>query len=240
MAGKVLTTRPLEDAQRDISWLAENGIDAISAPMLDIKPLSVMLPDPDQFDAVVLTSRHAALQLADHHITALPCFCVGETTAKQARHAGFRTIITGPGDGHGLVEVILKSESQRIFWPAAVDTGFNIAAALEEHSRAVTRLAVYKAAEVDHFPEPVMAALEQGEVKVVLAHSGRAGAHFTRLLQNHGFAEALNTMTMIAISPRAAGLCGTDWHTIKIVDQPRRSAMLQAAREAMRQYEKEA
>jgi len=34
---------------------------------------------------------------------------------------------------------------------------------------------------------------------------------------------------MIAISARAAGLCGTDWHSIIVVEQPRRRAMLDAA-----------
>ena len=39
---------------------------------------------------------------------------------------------------------------------------------------------------------------------------------------------------MIAISHRAAGLCSEDWHTITVVDQPRRTAMLEAAMAAIR------
>ena len=73
----VLTTRPQADAARDIAWLEKNNITAISAPMLDIRPLDVSLPDADGFDAVVLTSRHAAHMLQGSALTDLPCYCVG-------------------------------------------------------------------------------------------------------------------------------------------------------------------
>jgi len=230
----VLTTRPQADAARDIAWLEKNNITAISAPMLDIRPLDVSLPDADGFDAVVLTSRHAAHMLQGSALTDLPCYCVGATTARQAEAAGFTDITTGAGDGAGLVETIIKSDVHHLFWPSAVDTGFNIAAALAAHGCEVERLAVYKAAEVDTFPDAVRDALARGEVAVVLAHSGRAGAHFTHMMTAAGLGEQLRQMQMIAISHRAAGLCSEDWHTITVVDQPRRTAMLEAAMTAIR------
>ena len=236
----VLTTRPQADAARDIAWLEKNNVAAISAPMLEIRPLDVSLPDADGFDAVVLTSRHAASILQGSALTERPCFCVGATTARQAEAAGFTDIITGSGDGAGLVEAIIETEMHHLFWPSAVDTGFNIAAALAAHDRRVERLAVYKAAEVDTFPAKVRDALAKGEVAVVLAHSGRAGAHFTRMMAAEGLGGQLRRMQMIAISHRAAGLCSEDWHTITVVDQPRRTAMLEAAMAAIRRLADEA
>lgn len=235
----VLTTRPRADAARDINWLADQGISAISAPMLEIKPLDPELPPPQQFDGVVLTSRHAAPLLAQTPLTALKCFCVGEATASIAEKAGFADIITGPGDGMGLKAAIMNQGVKSLYWPSAVDTGFNIAAALEEEGIAVMRQPVYKAAEVDTFPGDALEALRAGRVSVVLAHSGRAGAHFTTLMQQHGLAGQLPSMVMIAISGRAAGLCGKDWHTITVVDQPRRKAMLEAAMAAIRHLDDE-
>ena len=236
----VLTTRPQADAARDIAWLEKHNSKAISAPMLEIRPIDVSLPDADVFDAVVLTSRHAAGMLKGSALTNLRCFCVGSTTAQQAEAAGFTDITTGSGDGAGLVEAIIRTDTQRLFWPSAVDTGFNIATALAAHGRAVERLAVYKAAEVEAFPAMVRDALARGEVAVVLAHSGRAGAHFTQMMAAAGLSDQLNKMQMIAISHRAAGLCSEDWHTITVVDQPRRTAMLEAAMTAIRRLADEA
>ena len=236
----VLTTRPQADAARDITWLAENGVAAISAPMLAIRPLSPELPDPETVDAVVLTSRHAAVLLAGSALTRLPCFCVGEATSREAAKAGFEKITTGPGDGMGLKGVILAAGVKTLYWPSAVDTGFDIAAALADDGVRVLRQPVYKAAEVTAFPDEARDALTAGDVAVVLAHSGRAGAHFTTLMKEAGLAARLRSMVMIAISPRAAGLCGGDWHTITIVDQPRRKAMLEAALTAIRHRDDEA
>lgn len=237
MPDYVLTTRPHADAERDITWLEQQGIKALSAPMLDIQSLDITLPSADHFDAVVLTSRHAAALLKGTDLTTLPCYCVGDTTASEARQNGFTEIVTGPGDGAGLTSVIAESKVVNLFWPSAVDTGFNIAEALAAHDCHVERLAVYKAAEVPAFPEGVKEALAAGNVKVVLAHSGRAGEHFTRMMHDSGLGAHLANMVMIAISPRAAGLCGDDWLTIKVVKQPRRSAMLTAAMNAIRQYQ---
>lgn len=227
-AAMILTTRPWQDAERDINHLEQHGHAAISAPMLVIRPLNAKLPSPETIDAVVLTSRHAAPLLGApfHH---LPCYCVGSTTAEAARAAGFSTIITGPGDGTGLAEVIRQQAPGRLIWASARDTGFNIAAALANDGITTERVAVYEAALAEDFPPEALAAIKAGRIGVVLAHSGRAGEHFTRLVQRHGLGDQLAAMTMIAISPRAAGLCGADWHTIRIVDQPRRSAMLAAA-----------
>jgi uroporphyrinogen-III synthase len=236
----VLTTRPAADAARDINWLAEKNISAISAPMLKIWPLEPRFPDPETFEAVVLTSRHAAQLLAGQRLVRLPCFCVGEATAQEAEKVGFTNITTGSGDGLGLKDAIISAGLKSLYWPSAVNAGFNIAAALADDGIAVMRQHVYKAAEVEAFPPHALDALVRGDVAVVLAHSGRAGAHFTTMMVRNGLVAQLRSMMMIAISTRAAGLCGGDWHTITVVDKPRRKAMLEAAMTAIHQLDDEA
>jgi len=225
----VLTTRPVEDAERDCSYLKRHGVEAISSPMLEIREHPFTLPPLEDIDAVVLTSRHAATRLAGRGVEELPCFCVGKTTAAAAVDAGFTCIITGPGDGRGLTQLITDHPHKSLLWPSAVDTGFDIKAALKPKGFSTHRVTVYEAAPVDSFTEDGLEMLKSGRVGAVLAHSGRAGQHFTKLIKREGLGHLLETMTMIAISSRAAGLCGADWHSIIVVDQPRRSAMLDAA-----------
>ena len=229
MTPVVLTTRPVEDAERDCSYLNAQGAVALSSPMLEIKDCPFTLPPLDSIDAVVLTSRHAASRLKGAGLQDLPCFCVGKTTAIAAGEAGLKQIHTGPGDGKGLARLIAHHPYASLIWPSAVDTGFDISAALEPEGIKTHRLSVYEAAPVESFTPESLEALKSGHVRVVLAHSGRAGEHFTRMIKKEGLGHLLKTMTMIAISTRAAGLCGTDWHSITVVEQPRRRAMLDAA-----------
>ena len=228
----VITTRPVDDAVQDIADLEHRGITALAAPMLGINPLTSAAKPEHDVDAVVLTSRHAP-QLVAKDLHDLPCYCVGASTASAASQAGFSHVITGPGEGQGLVTVMREDGLNHVFWPSAVDTGFNIADALAAHSITVTRQPVYKAATVHDWPADVDHAIRQGHVTAILMHSGRAGEHFAKMMAQHGLDDARKTITAIVISARAAGLCGDGWHNIIIAATPRRSAMFVAAAEVL-------
>ena len=236
----IITTRPYDDAQQDIADLDRLNINALAAPMLDIEPLSHHAKAQHNVDAVVFTSRHAPA-LVDQSLHHLACYCVGQSTAQAAEKAGFQKVISGPGDGQGLVAAIDQHNQTapdhdriaQVFWPSAVDTGFNIADALRLHDIKTERVPVYKAATTNHWPQHVHAAIQNRQVGAVLMHSGRAGEHFTQMMQQHGLDEYRQFITAIVISRRAAGLCGQGWHNIKIAATPRRSAMFAAAAEAL-------
>ena len=234
----VITTRPIDDAQQDIADLKQMKITALAAPMLEIEPLTHRAKPDSTVDAVVFTSRHAPV-LVDASLYHLPCYCVGASTAIAASDAGFQNVITGGGDGMALVALIRENQKanqqklNHVFWPSAVDTGFNIADALMRYDITTDRQPVYKAATTEAWPDKVDQAIRKGQVAAVLMHSGRAGEHFAQLMDRHGLASLRAKITAIVISDRAAGLCGGGWHNIKVAATPRRSAMFAAAAEAL-------
>ena len=231
----ILTTRPARDAAEDMAYLEERGGHAISSPMLEIKSLSPKLPDPGGFDSVVLTSRHAAAALAGSPVQNLDCYCVGEATAAAAEAAGFSRVVSGPGDGQGLAKLIggrSDKPPRRVLWAAGRDIGFDMAAALEPFGIEVFQIAVYEAAKVSDFPPDALVSVRDGKVGVVLVHSGRAGEHFSHLLERHGLQDRRAAMTLVAVSQGAAGLCGEGWHTIRTVESALRAAALDAALDA--------
>ena len=236
----VITTRPIDDAQQDIADLKEMMITALVAPMLEIQPLTTAAKPASSVDAIVVTSRHAP-PLLDASLHHLPCYCVGGSTANASHDAGFQNVITGGGDGQALAKVIHDHQQSadhptkldHVFWPSAVDTGFNIADALAAFDITTDRQPVYKAATTNHWPDDIDNAIRQGKVAAVLMHSGRAGEHFAKLMDARGLSPYRENITAIVISNRAAGLCGGGWHNIKIAATPRRSAMFVAAAEAL-------
>jgi uroporphyrinogen-III synthase len=230
--GIVITTRPLDDALFDSQVLAKSGVACLVAPMVSIKPLNVDLNhlfETEPADAVALTSRHAVGLMARTAWASKTVYCVGESTARLANDADIKTVITGPGDGLGLADLISTSPHKTIFWPSAVDVGFDLAKPLSRAGVTVFRHPVYKADKTNTLPDNVITALRQGDILAVMVHSGRAGAHLVDLLHRHDLGYVMTNITAIAISSRVAGLCGDGWHKIIIADAPRRSAMLDAA-----------
>lgn len=233
----IITTRPADDARKDIADLNAAGIKALAAPMLDIIPLTPRPDLPSHLDAVVLTSRHS-VQHMDPSLYDLPCYCVGSSTALAAQDKGFKNVISGPGDGAGLVQLmrqdkVKKKTLSHILWPSAVDTGFNIAHALSKEDIQTTRIPVYKAAVTTNWLEEIDHAIRHDQIAAILMHSGRAGAHFTKMMHDHGLGDKKKHITAIVISTRAASLCGAGWRDIKIASTPRRSAMFAAAAEVL-------
>ena len=242
----IISTRPLDDALIDADVLSASGISCLPAPMMEIKPLPIdaeQLFDDVDAEAMALTSRHAVGLVAASRWAEKPVFCVGESTARLAQEAGFKKVITGPGDGHGLAEVISQSKYKKIFWPSAVDVGFDLAKPLSEHGIHVERHAVYKAAETKMLPEDVVAAFKNNDVTAVMVHSGRAGIHLTEVMAEFELSDIMKDVSIIAVSGRVGAQCEAgqrkagqgktgrhhgEWRRIIIASTPRRSAMFEA------------
>ena len=71
----------------------------------------------------------------------LPVYAVGRRTALAARQAGFDHVTTGPGNGNGLVPLMmaapLNPNAGDILWPRANIISFDIASRLAEFGYSV-------------------------------------------------------------------------------------------------------
>lgn len=230
----VITTRPLEDAKADCEKLAQDHITAISAPMLNIIPLKVDVMAADLIevdtDAIVFTSRHGVRCLPATKLHHLPCYCVGKATAEVAQEAGFANVITGGGTAQELSQIIIQDQRRYVFWPSALEIGFNIEDALAPHGIKTLRIAVYEAVASPALPEKIVKVLASGNVSAVLVYSQRSAEHFNHLLDRHGLESCRQSITLIAISPQVGAVCGENWHDVIIAKAPCQPAMFDAVR----------
>ena len=225
----VLTTRPAADAKSDIAFLKERGIGALAAPMLELTPLKAALPDAGGFDAIVLTSRNAVSMPGLDAFHNLPCYCVGDATARAATDAGFTKVRTGPGDAEGLVSFIEEDSAGRVLWASGTDTAVDLKRELAPYGIDVEQVPAYQMVPAGDLPPDVEGRIMGGDVGIVLVYSARAGGRFRDLLDQKGLASSREQMELVAISPRVAGLCGDGWHTITHAERPDRPAMMEAA-----------
>ena len=81
------------------------GFATLSLPVFAVVPLAWDVPDPADYDALILTSanavRHAGAGL--DRLRVLPVFAVGARTAAAARAAGFDVAQTGCEDAAALL-----------------------------------------------------------------------------------------------------------------------------------------
>ena len=184
------------------------GFEPVIAPLFEIVPVAWEVPDPADFDAVVMTSanaaRHGGPGLAA--LAHLPVFAVGEATAEAAREAGFADVSSGSGNALDLSGHVGSGRvgSRRVLHLAGADH-------LALDLASVTTISVYSA-------RPLATVLPKGDV--VLVHSARAGTRFAELAAERA------ALSIVAISAAAASACGGGWAQVVAADRPREHAML--------------
>lgn len=219
MSCPIIVLRPEPGAARTAEKARALGLEPVVAPMFVVEPMSWSVPDPAQYDAVMITSAntlvHAGGALAS--FVHLRCFAVGEASAKAARDFGFRDVRTGPGDGERLAAMMEEEGVARAFHPGGADL-----------TRIETRVAiddvpVYASRPLGALSPAARDALEIGAM--VLIHSARAGETFAGLCPI-----PRECVRILAISAKAARAAGPGWRDVATAPEPSDEAMLELAR----------
>lgn len=205
---RVLILRPEPGNAATAAAVRAMGLEPVVIPLFEVRAVAWSPPDPDQFDAVVMTSanaaRHGGEALARY--THLPLYAVGEATAAAARAAGFAHVVAGAGGGDDLSALLDGRRTLHVSGRHAHSIG------------AAASVAVYESRAVD-------VRIDQRRKlsgQLALIHSPRAGAVFAALAPDRP------ATTIVAISDAAAATCGTGWHKVVIADHPLEAAMLAA------------
>jgi uroporphyrinogen-III synthase len=153
----ILNTRPEIYRDRFHEAFAELELPILDCPVLMAEPIGVALPNPEAFDAVIITSQFAASifsSLRDWH--AKKTYAVGQGTADAALAAGFDDV-TCTGEDAADMELRLVTEPfQRALYASAQDVTKDLS---EVFLSRVTRLPIYRMT-------PIMALSESVESKI--------------------------------------------------------------------------
>jgi uroporphyrinogen-III synthase len=186
------------------------GLDVICSPLFQVEPIAWEVPDPADFEGLLITSvnaiRHGGSAL--DKLKELPVYAVGAATAAAARTAGFNVAEIGDGNADALLDRL--PPSLRLLHLAGEDHR-------NGDRRKIDRRIVYRSVEID---DPRLPDLED---LVVAVHSPRAGA---RLADIAG--EKYRT-AIAAISADAAEACGSDWERVEAAAEPNDNCLLALA-----------
>lgn len=210
----LLVLRPEPGASATADRARALGLEAIVRPLFRIIPRAWHVPDPADFDCLVLTSANA-IRCGGADLTryrALPVFTVGTATASAARKAGFEHVAATDADAAAVFAYLHDHGHSRPLHLTGEDR-----TPYPQLPISVTTRVVYAAQPLDaQLPEPAY---------VALLHSSRAARHFAGLVTSR---EAIG---IVAISPAVGDAAGTGWQTIAVADAPTDAAMLALAAE---------
>jgi uroporphyrinogen-III synthase len=213
---RVLVLRPEPGATATVRRARERGLEAEAVPLFEVEPVEWAVPDPSDFDALLMTSANAVRHSGPglQALRELPVHAVGEATARAAREAGFDVATIGDWDVNRLL--------------GSINGSLRLLHLCGEHRtvpdsarQPITAVPVYRARAREG------ADIGAASGSLALIHSSRAGERFAELVD----AQAIDRRTIIiaAISQAAAEAAGSGWAAIETAASPTDDALLALA-----------
>lgn len=219
---RLLVTRPQPGNDATAQRARAAGFDVIQLPLFEIAPRPWQVPQPGDFDALLITSANAVRHAGDGlaQLAALPVHAVGARSADAARGAGLKVASAGTTDAHGALRAAAAAGHDRLLWLAGAD-----------RSDPAPFPPVSIEARCVYAAEPIEignAAAALAATDAVALHSARAARRLCALLAAAGISRA--SIAILAFSMPIAQAAGTGWRAVAIAERPDDSALLSAAR----------
>lgn len=207
---RVLVLRPEPGASATVERARLLGLDAVAAPLFEIKPVAWDAPELSGFDGLLITSANAVRQAGEglQALRGLKVYAVGLATAEAARETGFDVAATGDA---GVERLLASIEPDlRLLHLAGADRK-----EAGDAPQELVPLITYRSVPIDQPNLP--------PAEVALIHSPRAGARLAELVEER------TVLSLVAVSEAAGAAAGSGWRAVHIAEQPTDDALLALA-----------
>lgn len=204
----VLVTRLMPFAGSLIKELEQNGYDVIHESLLSVEPLYYRRPElPSGRLIVTLTSR-VTLEILEQRrdeildLLSMPCYCVGDKTADDARRFGFINVISAQGNGRDLANLIIEKElfKNPILHIGGEDVSMDPRHQLKEEGWEFVHWPIYKAIETQDLSEHLLTDFELNNIDCVVLYSVRAAQIFIKLIKRYELEDCCKKLTVVGLS----------------------------------------
>lgn len=224
---RVVVTRPMRSGQKTATLLRERGHEPILLPLTEAvhKAQAAREALARQPDALAVTSAEAlraldtsGIDLSGHLDRSV--FAVGAATARAARECGFKTVITGEGDGAALARLVkttltpdtqalsAKSPAAHVLYLAGRPREGGFETTLATSAITLDVAEIYEMQPV-LWERPALQAMLDIPPDAVLLYSRETARIFFDLVQAHDLAPLLHTSRFICISEKVLDVVPT-------------------------------
>jgi uroporphyrinogen-III synthase len=183
----ILFTRPLEDCSEMIIKFKSLGHQVSHLPLLSIDKVDYEKINFSDFKGIIFTSANAVKFLDLKSIDKnLLCFCVGSTTEKKARGAGFQNVIAAEGNVENLKELVLQNFNQKdgtLIYISGETISVNLDQQLLNEGYSIKRIVNYKTSYNQKFDESFVAELKLKIPDIVYIYSQNSAKSFLNFIK---------------------------------------------------------
>lgn len=204
-----LITRPQTDLEPFRSELEALGLHTLHDPVFDLvfmtpeRPLTL-----DGVQALLMTSANGVRAFARvSKRRDVSVFAVGDSTAQQARDAGFSDVRSAGGDLDHLISLVseqVNAEQGALFHPAASVRAGDLGQALTGRGFVYRRAVLYTARPAQALRPETIQLLRAGKISSLSFFSPRSAQTFITLAQHAGLMDSLCGCVAFCLSPAVA------------------------------------
>ena len=185
----ILLTRPLEDCSEMILKFQSLGHNVSHLPLLNIKKINYEEINFFDYGGIIFTSANAIkfidLKKIDKNIM---CFCVGDTTEKKARIAGFQNTIAAEGNVLNLKELILQNydiKSKPLLYISGETISADLDKQLTKEGYNIKRIVNYRVSHNLKFDENFIKELKINVPDLVYVYSQNSASSLLNFIKIH-------------------------------------------------------
>ena len=185
----ILLTRPLEDCSELILKFQSLGHQVSHLPLLNIEKTNYEEINFFDYDGIIFTSANALkfidLKKIDKNIM---CFCVGDTTEKKARTAGFQNTIAAEGNVLNLKELILRNydtKSKPLLYISGETISADLDKQLTKEGYNIKRIVNYRVSHNLKFDENFIKELKINVPDLVYVYSQNSASSLLNFIKIH-------------------------------------------------------
>ena len=183
----ILLTRPLEDCSEMIIKFQSLGHKVSHLPLLSIKKILHEKIDLSEFRGVVFTSSNAVRFLDLNRLDKkIKCFCVGNSTEKEARGHGFSNTIAAEGNVLNLKELILQNFNKtegKLIYVSGENISVDLDKQLQNEGYDVKRLINYETVHNEKFDNDFINKLKLNMPDMVYVYSQNSASSFLKFIK---------------------------------------------------------
>ena len=185
----ILFTRPLDDCHEMILKFQSLGHEISHLPLINIEGLKYEAPNYSEFKGIIFTSTNAVKFLDIKNIDKkLKCFCIGSTTEKKARNAGFQNVFVADGNVNNLKELILqnfKSSEGKLIYISGEIISSDLDKELILSGYTIERLINYRANAIEKYDEGFIEKLKLKIPEITYIYSQNSAINFLKVIKNY-------------------------------------------------------
>ncbi|MBH69007.1 MAG: hypothetical protein CMM58_11685 [Rhodospirillaceae bacterium] len=235
----MLITRAQEDSELVALALDSMGIESLISPVITIVRTGLTIPLVSDFQAVVITSKHAVDVIRDvNPDRSPPIYCVGDRTAELVASAGFLHVYSAAGNNEDL-SILLNSqlvpEAGKILYLCGKDTSGRLENGLEKNGFEIERKIAYEAKAKQSLNRAAADAFRDNRISGVFLFSPRSAIILVELLKREELDRFVHKIDAYCLSDAVA--CEAqrlDWNTVSVAERPAQSELLALVRQNLK------